>query len=68
MIDQDIKKLDELVKKMESGDLPLEQALEVFSEGIQLVKKCTQTIEKAELRVKEILQNEQGDFLEKELK
>ena len=65
MIDQDIKKLDELAKKMESGDLPLEQALEIFNEGIQIIRKCTKSLEAAELRVKEILENQSGMLEEK---
>ena len=55
MIEKDIKSLDELVKKMESDELPLEEALDLFKKGIELVKSCQQTLEKAELRVKEIL-------------
>ena len=66
MIDQDIKKLDELAKKMEAGDLPLEETLKIFSEGVQLVRKCTKTLEEAELRVKEILAANNG-FEEKSL-
>jgi exodeoxyribonuclease VII small subunit len=67
MIEQDIKRLDELAKKMEAGDLPLEQALELFNEGIQLVRRCTKTIEEAELKVKQILENSDGAFSEKAL-
>lgn len=66
MIDQDIKKLDELAKKMEAGDLPLEETLKIFNEGVQLVRKCTKTLEEAELRVKEILATSSG-FEEKPL-
>jgi len=67
MIEQDIKRLDELAKKMEAGDLPLEQALELFNEGVLLVRKCTKTIEEAELKVKQILENSDGSFSEKPL-
>jgi exodeoxyribonuclease VII small subunit len=67
MIEKDIKTLDELVKKMEADDLPLEEALDLFKNGIELVKKCSQTLEKAELRVKEILENQEGSLSEGEL-
>ena len=67
MIDEDIKKLDLLAKKMESGELPLEQSLEIFNEGIGLIRKCTQSLEQAELKVKEILAAQGGDFVEKDL-
>jgi exodeoxyribonuclease VII small subunit len=67
MIDEDIKKLDELARKMESGDMPLEKTLEVFNEGIQLIRKCTKTLEAAELKVKEIIESENATFEEKNL-
>jgi len=60
MIDEDIKKLEELSKKMESGVLTLEQSLQVFQEGITLIRKCTQALESAELRVKEIIETQGG--------
>ena len=67
MIEKDIKALDELVKKMESDELPLEEALETFKKGIELVKKCSDSLEKAELRVKEILGDEEDNFDESDL-
>ena len=67
MIDADIKKLDELAKKMESGDLPLEKTLELFNEGVELIRKCTKSLEAAELKVKEIVEAESGKFDEKPL-
>jgi exodeoxyribonuclease VII small subunit len=67
MIEKDIKSLDELVKKMESEELPLEEALELFKKGIELVKQCSNTLEKAELRVKEILESKDGSFSESKL-
>ncbi len=66
MIDGDIKRLEELSKQMEQGDLPLEKALELFQEGVALVRSCTLALERAELRVKEILETQNG-FEEKEL-
>jgi exodeoxyribonuclease VII small subunit len=67
MIDENIKRLDELAKKMEAGELPLEQTLEVFNEGIQLIRKCTKALEEAELKVKEIIESQGGQFEEKPL-
>ncbi len=60
MIDEDIKKLDELSKKMESGNLSLEQSLQTFQEGIALIRKCTLALESAELKVKEIIETQGG--------
>lgn len=67
MLEDDIKKLDEIVKKMEAGDLGLEQALEHFSQGLELVKRCTKTLESAELKVREIVEKSAGTLEEKDL-
>ncbi len=67
MIDQDIKKLDELAKKMEAGELSLEEALKTFQEGIELIRRCSKTLEEAELKVKEIMRQPDGTFEEKPL-
>jgi len=67
MIDEDIKKLEELAKKMESGQLPLEESLKVFGEGIELIRRCSKTLEEAELKVKEILERGDGSVVEKPL-
>ena len=68
MLDQDIKKLEDLVKKMESGQLSLEDNLKVFQEGIDLVRHCQKTIENAEIKIKEIVEDSQGNFKEVDLK
>jgi exodeoxyribonuclease VII small subunit len=52
-----------LVKKMESAELPLEEAMKLFQDGIQLVQSCSKALEGAELKVKEILES-QGSFQE----
>ncbi|NCN27658.1 exodeoxyribonuclease VII small subunit [bacterium] len=62
MIDQDIKKLDEIAKKIEGGDLPLEDTLKLFQDGVELVRKCGKTLDEAELKVKEILEKSGGEF------
>lgn len=66
MIDDDIKQLDEIAKKMESGSLSLEDALDSFKQGIELVKQCQTKLQKAELKVKEILEKD-GTFSEGDL-
>lgn len=43
--------LETIVKQMESSDLPLERALELFEKGIQLSTACRKQLEEAETRV-----------------
>ena len=65
MLDNDLKKLEDLAKKLE-GELPLEEALKTFSEGVELVRACQKRIQEAELKVKEVLEKD-GNLIEKPL-
>ena len=42
--EKSLLKLEEIVKKMEQNEMPLEKALSSFKEGIELVQKCESTI------------------------
>lgn len=53
-----LKKLEDIVRKMEAGDLPLEEALKSFEEGIKLIHFCQAKLDDAERRVEILLGNE----------
>jgi exodeoxyribonuclease VII small subunit len=46
-----LKQLEAIVTRLEGGDLPLEEALSVFEEGVRLTKLCSQRLDEAERRV-----------------
>ncbi len=46
-----LKQLEAIVLRLEIGDLPLEEALSIFEEGIRLTKLCSQRLSEAESRV-----------------
>jgi exodeoxyribonuclease VII small subunit len=48
------KELEKRVKKLEEEDLPLEQALKVFEEGVALTRFCNQALNTAEQRLQEL--------------
>lgn len=52
-----MKELEALVQKMERGDLRLEESLQVFERGIALAQQCRQSLEKAELKVRNLLES-----------
>lgn len=66
MIDKELKKLDEVAKKIEAGELSLEASLQAFQEGIELVSKCQKSLDEAELKVKEVLKSS-ASFVEKDI-
>lgn len=49
--DEAIKRLEEIVRELEDGQLPLEKALDLFSEGIGVSKFCQAALEEAEQRI-----------------
>lgn len=49
--EQAVIRLEEIVKRMESGNLPLEEALNLFQEGTGLVQLGTKLLDDAELQV-----------------
>ncbi len=52
-----LKELEITVKKLESGDTTLEEAMELFEKGVGLTKECRKLLEGAELKVTKLLEN-----------
>jgi exodeoxyribonuclease VII small subunit len=50
-----LKKLEKSVEQLESGDLSLEKALEVFENGIKMSRVCSKKLEEAEQKVELLL-------------
>ena len=49
-----MKRLEEIVVKMEKGELPLEESLHLFEEGVKLSKECHQKLNEVECKVKQL--------------
>ncbi|HOO89752.1 MAG TPA: exodeoxyribonuclease VII small subunit [Syntrophales bacterium] len=56
-----LEKLEGIVRKMEEGNMSLEESLKAFEEGIKLSRFCTEKLDEAEKRVKLLLR--EGDAL-----
>ena len=54
--EQSLKQLEQIVHEMESGELPLEQAIRKFEEGIELSKFCAQKLEETERKITLLMQ------------
>jgi len=59
-----LQELEQIVKEMESGDLPLERALELFEKGMQLSETCRKQLEEAETRIEMLVRK--GDKIQPE--
>ena len=64
--EQNMQRLEQIVRAMERGDVPLEESLKLFQEGTELVRSCNQLLEKAQLQVKKIMTAPDGSPVEEE--
>jgi len=55
-----LSRLETLVNHLEKGDLPLEQSLKLFEEGVRLSQSCTRLLNEAEKKVEMLLHDKEG--------
>lgn len=60
--EQSLTELETLVKQLEQGDMPLEDALKAFERGVTLTRECQQSLRAAEQRVEQVLENQAGEL------
>ncbi|MBM7689517.1 exodeoxyribonuclease VII small subunit [Enterococcus ureilyticus] len=53
--EESLAELEEIVQRLERGDVPLEEALSAFQEGMVLSKQCQDTLEKAEKTLTKVM-------------
>ncbi len=51
-----LKRLDEVVRELEEGDLDLDKALALFQEGVELTRFCSAQLDQAEARIEKLLE------------
>lgn len=59
-----MEELERIVAKLEGGDVPLEQAIELFQEGMRLSRICSQKLDSVERKI-EMLLEEDGQAVKK---
>lgn len=62
--EQAIEKLEAIVDELEQGDLPLEETIKKFEEGMELSRFCTDKLNQAEQKLKKLVKTEDGFQLE----
>lgn len=63
--EQALKLLEQIVVELESGDLPLEQAIRKFEEGMELSRFCAQKLEETERKITQLVQEGAGGVVAK---
>ena len=59
-----MKKLEQIVDELERGDFSLEESLRKFEEGLKLGQKCKEQLDKADARVKTLVEGAGGSLQE----
>ena len=63
--EKSIQLLEEIVQELESGDLPLEKAIQRFEEGMRLSKRCSKMLDETEKKISVLIQEADGTLSEK---
>ncbi len=58
--EQAMARLEAIVTELEKGDLPLDESLKIFEEGIRLSKNCLKVLEEAERKIEVLVQDRNG--------
>jgi len=61
--ERSLARLEEIVRKLESANLPLDEAMNLFEEGMELSRDCQQQLEQAEARVEILLKKAGGEMV-----
>jgi exodeoxyribonuclease VII small subunit len=64
--EESLAKLEEIVRRLEEGNLPLEESVALFEEGTRLARSCSERLESAELRVSQLMQTGNGVYAEQD--
>lgn len=57
-----LKRLEEIVETLEQGNIPLDDVMTMYQEGVQLSKQCLDYLRQAEIRLKTLSKDINGDF------
>jgi exodeoxyribonuclease VII small subunit len=60
--EESLKKLETIVEQLEKGDLPLEQSLKLFEQGVDLSSVCKKELDEAEGKVQTLIKQRDGSF------
>jgi exodeoxyribonuclease VII small subunit len=59
-----MKELEDIVKKLESGDIELNEAMGLFEKGVKLTRECSGLLNAARQKVTELIKNAEGEMEE----
>ena len=57
-----LKKLEKILSDLENGELPLEESIKTFEEGVKLTKHCQNLLSKAEIKIQKLVESKDGSI------
>ena len=64
--EENMHRLEQIVRAMERGDVALEESLKLFQEGTELVRNCGKLLDDAQLQIKKIMTDASGNPVEED--
>ncbi|USO02477.1 MAG: exodeoxyribonuclease VII small subunit [Alphaproteobacteria bacterium] len=64
--EESLKRLEEVARKLEAGNISLDESVKLFEEGSKLKKHCETLLKEAQLKVEKIIENPDGSISVKE--
>ena len=58
-----IMELGDIVRKLENDQTPLEEAMELFEQGVKLTKECNAMLDTAQQKINILIKNENGEII-----
>ncbi len=65
--EESLNELDAIVAKLEEGDMPLEESLEIFERGVRLARECKERLARAERRIELLTKDSDGELRTEEI-
>ena len=53
--ENNMQRLEQIVRALERGDVPLDESLKLFQEGTELVRNCAKLLDEAQMQIKKVM-------------
>jgi exodeoxyribonuclease VII small subunit len=61
-LERSLRRLEEIVESLEGGTVPLDEAVNLYEEGVHISKECAEKLKTAELKIKKLSKGMEGQF------
>ena len=67
-LNEELRRLEDIVRRLEASDLELDDALALFEDGITRIRSCRERLQAAEAKVQQVLERADGTLAWREIK